>query len=144
MTVPWTNEHVELLRRLAAAGCSASEIGGEVGVSRSAVIGKAHRLKLQLAGRPNPGGKLTRTTGKVKQDGTARTPAWMLRVNGPEAEAVELPTEPKRETEVAFAELNETLNCRWPTGHLLYCGGERVKGYPYCAWHCQMSYRRPE
>lgn len=142
MTVPWTNEHVELLRKRAAEGCSASEIGSEVGVSRSAVIGKAHRLKLQLAGRPNPGGKNTRA---VKARGNAaRAPAWMLRVDDSGTEAVELPTEPKRETEVTFAELNETQNCRWPTGRLLYCGGKRAKGYPYCTWHCNMSYRRPE
>lgn len=46
----WTDERVELLKKLWAEGFSASQIAAQLGgVTRNAVIGKAHRLK--LAGR---------------------------------------------------------------------------------------------
>lgn len=43
----WTDERVELLKKLWADGLSASQIAAQLGgVSRNAVIGKVHRLKL--------------------------------------------------------------------------------------------------
>lgn len=49
----WTDERIETLRRMWEAGQTASQIAEELGgVSRNAVIGKAHRLGLQS--RPSP------------------------------------------------------------------------------------------
>lgn len=49
----WTDERVEMLRQLWGSGKSASEIAQVLGgISRNAVIGKAHRLG--LSGRPSP------------------------------------------------------------------------------------------
>jgi GcrA cell cycle regulator len=43
----WTDERVELLKKLWADGLSASRIAAELGgVSRNSVIGKVHRLGL--------------------------------------------------------------------------------------------------
>ena len=43
----WTDERVSLLRKLWTEGKTAAEIAGTLGgVTRNAVIGKAHRLKL--------------------------------------------------------------------------------------------------
>ena len=48
----WTDERVELLRKLWSEGLSASQIAAQLGgVSRNAVIGKVHRLKLSNRGR---------------------------------------------------------------------------------------------
>src|SRR5499426_1834676 len=48
----WTDERVELLRKLWSDGLSASQIAAQLGgVSRNAVIGKVHRLKLSARGR---------------------------------------------------------------------------------------------
>src|SRR6188768_381639 len=49
----WTDERVELLKKLWQDGLSASQIAGELGgVTRNAVIGKVHRLG--LSGRATP------------------------------------------------------------------------------------------
>ncbi|MDC9823434.1 GcrA family cell cycle regulator [Devosia sp. ZB163] len=50
----WTEERVELLKKLWLEGLSASQIAGVLGegVTRNAVIGKVHRLK--LSGRAKP------------------------------------------------------------------------------------------
>ena len=49
----WTEERIERLKAMWAKGATASEIADELGgVSRNAVIGKAHRLGLEA--RPSP------------------------------------------------------------------------------------------
>ncbi len=48
----WTDERVELLKKLWNEGLSASQIAAQLGgVSRNAVIGKVHRLKLSGRGK---------------------------------------------------------------------------------------------
>ncbi|HBH40786.1 MAG TPA: GcrA cell cycle regulator, partial [Rhizobiales bacterium] len=43
----WTDERVELLKKLWTEGLSASQVAGRLGgVTRNAVIGKVHRLGL--------------------------------------------------------------------------------------------------
>lgn len=50
----WTEERVELLKKLWMEGLSASQIAAELGegVTRNAVIGKVHRLKLSARAKP--------------------------------------------------------------------------------------------
>src|ERR1700712_2766062 len=49
----WTDERIDSLRKMWEAGQTASQIADELGgVSRNAVIGKAHRLGLES--RPSP------------------------------------------------------------------------------------------
>ncbi len=49
----WTDERIETLRKMWDSGLTATQIAEELGgVSRNAVIGKAHRLG--LASRPSP------------------------------------------------------------------------------------------
>lgn len=52
-TMSWTDERIDRLKELWTQGMTASQIADELGgVSRNAVIGKAHRLGLQS--RPSP------------------------------------------------------------------------------------------
>ena len=49
----WTEERIERLKAMWTEGATASQIADELGgVSRNAVIGKAHRLGLEA--RPSP------------------------------------------------------------------------------------------
>src|ERR1700760_3770683 len=49
---PWTEATITELTHLWSEGCSGAEIGRRLHVSKSSVIGKAHRL--DLPGRPSP------------------------------------------------------------------------------------------
>ncbi len=51
----WTDERIERLKDMWTRGMTASQIADDLGgVSRNAVIGKAHRLGLQSRPSPKP------------------------------------------------------------------------------------------
>lgn len=71
----WTDERVELLKKLWLEGLSASQIASELGdgVTRNAVIGKVHRLK--LSGRTKPAATAPRVRTAPRSASTPRRPA---------------------------------------------------------------------
>ena len=52
METVWTQDRVEQLGQLWAQGLSTAEIGRRLGLTKNAVVGKAHRLSLNP--RPSP------------------------------------------------------------------------------------------
>lgn len=116
----WTDERVAELARLWEQGLTTADIGKILGVSKNAVVGKAHRIG--LAGRPSP---IKRKPGER----AARTPPP--------------PPKPKGKSVV---ELN-AVTCRWPIGDpkdsdFHFCGKKAAPGKPYCAEHAQIAYVR--
>src|SRR5688500_5111663 len=80
----WTDERIDRLKSLWSNGMTASQIADELGgVSRNAVIGKAHRLGLQS--RPSP----------VKPNEPAPAPA--ARAPAPAIEPASAPSAPASE-----------------------------------------------
>ncbi len=75
----WTDERVELLKKLWLEGLSASQIAGVLGegVTRNAVIGKVHRLK--LSGRAKPASSAPRARSPQR---TVRRPSSSMGSNG--------------------------------------------------------------
>lgn len=69
----WDDDTIRHLRELWAQGLSTAEIGRRLGVSKNAIVGKAHRLDLD--GRPSP---IRRESGKPT---TERAP--YVRAAGP-------------------------------------------------------------
>ena len=78
----WTEERVELLKKLWAEGLSASQIAAELGgITRNAVIGKVHRLG--LSGREKPAANPAHKARKPRPAQTkVRTSPMMFRSNG--------------------------------------------------------------
>src|SRR5437763_16438802 len=75
----WTDERVELLKKLWADGLSASQIAGELGgVTRNAVIGKVHRLN--LSGRAKPAGGGVPRTHRPRVASAPRMPSRPLSI----------------------------------------------------------------
>lgn len=48
----WTPEKIDLLTRLWSSGMPTAQIGKELGVTKNAVVGKAHRLNLPERASP--------------------------------------------------------------------------------------------
>jgi GcrA cell cycle regulator len=154
----WTDDRVELLKKLWSEGFSASQIAAEMGgVTRNAVIGKVHRLGLSGRGKAStPGAPRTR---KPRPIGAPPPSAPVLRGNTalaakftprPEAqpapvvhfdEDVVIPLSER----VTIMELREFM-CRWPMGDptrpdFRFCGGRAIGGLPYCTHHSRMAYQ---
>jgi GcrA cell cycle regulator len=153
----WTDETIELLRRLWLDGKSASQIAAMLGggVTRNAVIGKFHRLG--LTGRMKskaPAAPRTRERSSQPRSPriVSRPSDWVFRGNAALALAVEPVIEPQVEAIVApmalrvsLGELNEAM-CRWPLGdpaasEFRYCGLATHNDAPYCAHHMRLAYR---
>jgi len=124
----WTDERVELLKKLWSDGLSASQIAGELGgITRNAVIGKVHRLGL---------------SGRAKSASTALAHAYEIEEEAaPELIENVIPIGQRR----TILELTEQT-CRWPIGDpgstdFFFCGGNPVGGSPYCAYHARMAYQ---
>ena len=137
----WTPERVATVTRLWNEGLTTAEIGRAVGMSKNAVVGKAHRL--QLPPRPSPirRGKSYSRTPKPKNgmngaNGTngrksATTPAGIMVQQKPRA--------PEPPLAVGNAA------CKWPIGHpdepdFHFCGEHALLGKPYCPEHYRRAY----
>ena len=131
----WTDERVTLLKQLWGEGKTAAEIAKFLGdgITRNAVIGKAHRLK--LSSRLSP---IQQNTGKKPKAETA-----VARLVKP---AVKLPE--FKGKELHLVDLKERM-CRWPNGdpkdqgNFSFCGGDTGAGLPYCENHARAAYQVP-
>lgn len=166
--VKWSDDRIEILKRMYAEGQSCSCIAAELGgVSRNAVIGKVHRLGLPQ-----------RKTVQIREGGIAREvfgtrtnrPANVRKHNknysvmqkfcgNPEligqsevdaevraefyaTEAVSL-TDEQRAKAVKLLELQKH-HCKWPYGDprkpdFVFCGCDRTHGSPYCRPHTRIA-----
>ncbi|WP_316858791.1 GcrA family cell cycle regulator [uncultured Cohaesibacter sp.] len=159
----WTDERVELLKKLWAEGLSASQVAAELGgVTRNAVIGKVHRLGLSgrakttttapRARRPRSqssrparpsSGSAAPTVGATALKADARpqpTPKPKAEAN-PELDAVVVPIS-KRATILSLTE----NTCKWPIGDpgdadFHFCGCKSEAGSPYCKYHSEIAYQ---
>ena len=72
----WTDERIATLRKMWEGGATASEIATELGgVSRNAVIGKAHRLGLKARPSPVKANEKKKPAAPKKPPAPARSPA---------------------------------------------------------------------
>ena len=129
----WTDERVELLKKLWQDGLSASQIAKQLGgVTRNAVIGKVHRLG--LSGRATPS-KPARTTFKAPR----RLAEPTMTSHAPVTRYVD--EAPGTATVLTLG----AHMCKWPIGdpsmdNFTFCGRRSGDG-PYCAEHSQVAYQ---
>ena len=150
----WTDERVELLKKLWSDGLSASQIAAELGgITRNAVIGKVHRLG--LSGRAKSPSSAPRPR-KARPAHMMRIPRPQMRGNTALAQAFEYEVEPEPELieniipigqRKTLLELTEDT-CRWPIGdpgtaEFFFCGGPPVASGPYCGYHSRVAYQPP-
>ena len=136
----WTPEQISELTRLWGEGLTTSEIGKRLGISKNAVVGKAHRL--HLAARPAPikrTGPRTVFRTTVKLPGAPR-PARVKTAVAPGTAVPRSTAQPPRWT----GELSNNI-CKWPIGHpgdadFHFCTERALVGKPYCSEHCGVAF----
>lgn len=131
----WTEDRVELLKKLWAEGLSASQIARTMGdVTRNAVIGKVHRLG--LSGRA--------TTSRADRPRRATIPKPQPKPVVAEPASVAEATLSNGEFATVMT-LNGVM-CRWPIGDpgasdFHFCGNQTESGEPYCTAHAELAYQ---
>lgn len=156
----WTDDRVDLLKKLWSEGLSASQIAGRLGsVTRNAVIGKVHRLG--LSGRA--------TTSRMKSSrpraraATARraqqqrpnfrqlgNPAFRSLYQSdaepflPAPEEIDIPIGDRKSLQALMEN-----DCRWPIGDpqhedFHFCNRHKVPGLPYCEFHSKRAFQPPQ
>jgi GcrA cell cycle regulator len=143
----WTDDRVATLKRLWQAGMSASQVAQQLGgVTRSAVLGKIHRLGLPGRDLPTPPRKIAEHTPRIakprsRATDTPRPTARPMRTVTPPPPPVCLaPT---------ASLLTLTLDaCRWPIGDpgeagFGFCGRLRDGHRLYCPDHVRLAFRPP-
>ncbi len=130
----WTDERVALLKKMWGEGKTAAEIAKELGgVTRNAVIGKAHRLK--LSNRLSP-----------IQQNNKKPVAKPAEEKAPPRKISKTPPPSDMDIEgVSLAQLKDKM-CRWPIGDpkepdFRFCGCSSIAGLPYCGDHAKVAYQ---
>lgn len=147
----WTEEKVATMIRLRDQGYSSSQIGGVIGMSRNAVLGKIHRLGLQVVRLPKKAGMIapSRATNVRRSRKRKLIPPRVLEMKrlAEKMRAVEvtpaalLPTAHPSATGVlgvSFVELAPN-GCRFPVNKSrskddphLFCNAPKMPGSSYC------------
>ena len=120
----WDEEKLNKLKKLWDEGLPITKIGIEIGVSRNAIAGKAHRLGLPKRNSP------------ISKSGDPRKNQETL----PKNSSQQLPLK------IMLREVEWSRNrCCWPIGDpklpgFSFCGTSIVPGRPYCEEHSNLAY----
>ena len=129
----WTDEKVNKLKELWGKGHTASQIAQILGdTTRNAVIGKAHRLKLEARA---PSKQISQNSNQTKQVRKTSQPLSRRA----RFQALLLDKNFQAEDPKSLEELSDKT-CRWPIGHpnekgFYFCGRTPEEEFPYCKLH---------
>ena len=145
----WTDERVALLKKLWGEGRTAAEIAKDLGgVTRNAVIGKAHRLK--LSSRISP---IQQNTKKIahkaisEANNNVSSAPKVTHISPVEVLEKKLKTVTRKHSRKLYDLMDlKPRACRWPEGDpkeddFGFCGEECLAGLPYCQEHAQQAYQ---
>ena len=137
----WTDEKVAKLKELWGKGSTASQIAEIIGgISRNAVIGKAHRLNLSAkiktrtaATNENFESAYQEKNNKIRKGRKSKFKSLIIEKDFE-------PENPKQ-----LEELDEN-SCKWPIGHpdessFYFCGRTSLKDFSYCKLHLLYAYQ---
>jgi GcrA cell cycle regulator len=158
----WAEETIARLRTLWDEGLSTAEIGRRLGVSKNAVVGKAHRL--DLPARPSPirrdgsGGGAPRRSAPRRIAGptlpplSSTSPLSGLSSSPPVMPHLAVmsvkpvpPPPAARAAPPAPRPYGRVVTCCWPLGEpgtrsFRFCDDPSEPGKPYCSDHVKLAY----
>ena len=137
----WNEEKVNKLKELWGNGSTASQIAEIIGgISRNAVIGKAHRLNLSSKIRSRNVSSSKSLLHKTEENHPRKNQGRKSKFQSLIIEKDFEPENPKK-----LEELDEN-SCKWPIGHpeeekFYFCGRSSLKDFSYCKLHLLYAYQ---
>ena len=137
----WNDEKVDKLKELWGKGNTASQIAEIIGgISRNAVIGKAHRLNLSSKIKTRNVSSSQSFDNNSEENNYKQK---QLRKSKFKSLIIEKDFEP--ENPKKLEELDES-SCKWPIGHpeeesFYFCGRSSLKDFSYCKLHLLYAYQ---
>ena len=137
----WNEEKVEKLKELWGKGSTASQIAEIIGgISRNAVIGKAHRLNLSSKIK-------TRNTSSSQDfdNNSEENNSKQKRGRKSKFQSLIIEKDFEPENPKKLEELDES-SCKWHVGHpeeesFYFCGRSSLKDFSYCKLHLLYAYQ---
>ena len=135
----WNEEKVNKLKELWGKGNTASQIAEIIGgISRNAVIGKAHRLNLSAKIKTRAATSSQNFENSIQENKNKKN-----RKSKFKSLIIEKDFEP--ESPKQLEELDES-SCKWPVGHpdeklFYFCGRSSLKDFSYCKLHLLYAYQ---
>ena len=137
----WNEEKVEKLKELWGKGSTASQIAEIIGgISRNAVIGKAHRLNLSSKIKTRNASSSQNFNNSSEESSSKQRRGRKSKFQSLIIEKDFEPENPKK-----LEELDES-SCKWPIGHpeeqsFYFCGRSSLKNFSYCKLHLLYAYQ---
>tara|TARA_B100001741_G_C16448199_1_gene549045 strand:- start:89 stop:586 length:498 start_codon:yes stop_codon:yes gene_type:complete len=137
----WTDEKVAKLKELWGKGNTASQIAEIIGgISRNAVIGKAHRLNLSAKIKTR---NYSNNKNFNKNENTNADIQRVGRKSRFKSLLIDKDFEPENPKQLE--ELDEN-SCKWPIGHpdeskFYFCGRSSLKDFSYCKLHLLYAFQ---
>ena len=137
----WTDEKVSKLKELWGKGNTASQIAEIIGgISRNAVIGKAHRLNLSAKIKTR-----TATSNESFENSVVDKNIKTKKGRRSKFKSLIIEKDFEPENPKSLEELDEN-SCKWPIGHpdekgFYFCGRSSLKDFSYCKLHLLYAYQ---
>jgi len=137
----WNDEKVSKLKELWGKENTASQIAEIIGgISRNAVIGKAHRLNLSSKIKTRNASTNQNFNNSSEEDSSKQRQGRKSKFKSLLIEKDFEPENPKK-----LEELDES-SCKWPIGHpeeesFYFCGRSSLKDFSYCKLHLLYAYQ---
>ena len=137
----WNEEKISKLKELWGKGNTASQIAEIIGgLSRNAVIGKAHRLNLSAKIKTR-----TATSNKNFENSQSNRENKSNRGRKSKFKSLIIEKDFEPENPKQLEQLDENT-CKWPVGHpdqksFYFCGRSSLKDFSYCKLHLLYAYQ---
>jgi GcrA cell cycle regulator len=136
----WNDEKVDKLKELWGKGNTASQIAEIIGgISRNAVIGKAHRLNLSAKFKSR--GFINSPINQKTNNNTSR----LKKTRKSKFKSLLIENDFEPENPKQLEELDENT-CKWPVNHpnessFYFCGRSSLKDFSYCKLHLLYAFQ---